>query len=237
MTDPQTIRLGDEEIRYLLKRSPRRRTIGLKIDGAGLTVTIPHRVSRRELEAVLREKSPWVLDKLREAETRRLPEMSWTDGTALPYLGDELALCLVPGGVRARPALHGNRLLVALPDPQDGALACAKVVAWYRQQALACFRSRTEIHAARLGVRVAGLALSGAATRWGSCNARGEIRLNWRLVKAPLAQVDYVIAHELAHLIEMNHSPAFWRVVEELCPGYRAQRAALKHQSAHYHLF
>lgn len=237
MTEQQTIRLGDKEIRYLLKRSPRRRTIGLKIDRAGLTVTIPHRVSRRELETVLREKSPWVLDKLREAEARQVPEMAWADGAALPYLGDELALCLAPGGVRARPELDGKRLLVALPDPLDGALLCAKVVAWYRREALACFLARTEIHAARLGVRVAGLALSNAATRWGSCNARGEIRLNWRLLKAPLAQIDYVIAHELAHRLEMNHSPAFWRVVEELCPDYRTQRAELKRQAALYHLF
>jgi hypothetical protein len=70
--------------------------------------------------------------------------------------------------------------------------------------------------------------LSAARTQWGSCTVQGVVRLNWQLVKMPLHLIDYVVVHELAHLLEMNHSPAFWRVVESACPGYRQCRAELR---------
>lgn len=237
MTEPQTIRLGGQDVPYLLKRSPRRRTIGLKIDRAGLTVAVPHRLSRRDLESVLRDKAEWVLGKLAEARVRLVPLPEWRDGELLPFLGAQIGLCLRQGGVRAQPVLAGEQLLVALAEPANALAVQAKVLAWYRREALACFQERTALYAGRLGVALPGLSLSNARARWGSCNSRGAVRLNWRLVKAPLAQIDYVVAHELAHLVEMNHSPAFWRVVERLCPDYAAHRAALKVQGEQYHIF
>jgi hypothetical protein len=76
-----------------------------------------------------------------------------------------------------------------------------------------------------------------ARTRWGSCTSGGSIRLNWRLIKAPPSVIDYVVIHELAHLVELNHSPSFWQIVAQLCPDYAEQRALLKEQAAHYHRF
>jgi hypothetical protein len=97
-----------------------------------------------------------------------------------------------------------------------------------REHARAVLRERLALHAPRLGVAVPPLRLSSARTRWGSCNQRGGISLNWRLVFMPLAVVDYVVAHELAHLKEMNHGPRFWSVVEQLCPDWRALRSELR---------
>ena len=97
-----------------------------------------------------------------------------------------------------------------------------------QRQARRVFEERCAAYAARLGVRVRRLSLSSAATRWGSASADGSIRLNWRLVHFALPVIDYVVAHELAHLREMNHSPAFWDVVRSVVPGYAQARAVLR---------
>ncbi len=229
--------LGEREISYLLRRSPRRRSIGLRIDQAGLTVSVPARLPQREWEALLREKSAWVLDKLEEMRARAIPEFRWQDGQLLPFLGSPLELAVEPGGPRARPARCDSLLRVALPDPDDALALRNKVLQWYRREALAFFQQRVNHHARQLGVCVSRLNLSNARTRWGSCTSQGAVRLNWRLIKAPPAVIDYVVVHELAHIIELNHSPAFWEIVASACPDFRELRGFLHDHSISYHHF
>ena len=106
-----------------------------------------------------------------------------------------------------------------------------RVRLWYRDEAKRIFSDRMEAYAARLGVRYASMTLSSAGTRWGSCTVSGNIRLNWRLVHFALPLIDYVVAHELAHLKEMNHSPRFWATVESVYPDYDGAKMALKQRS------
>ena len=101
-------------------------------------------------------------------------------------------------------------------------------MAWYQQQAITCFGQRITLYAQKLRVPHPQFRLSRAKTRWGSCNARGVIHLNWRLIQMPLHLIDYVVAHELAHLLEMNHSPAFWQQVKSIYPDYLIARKELK---------
>jgi len=235
--EARAIRLDGAELAYLLKRSPRRRTLGLRIDAKGLTVNAPSRAPQHWVESVLREKAGWVFTKLRELQQRQAPQTLWADGEVLPFMGVHIRLDVAGGAARAPALLSGEWLQVRLADPLDEAALQAKVMKWYRAQALACFEERLGIYAARLGVPLPSLRLSNARSCWGRCNARGQISLNWRLVKARLEVIDYVVAHELAHLKEMNHSAAFWRVVAGLCPGYAEARAALKVQGSQYHAF
>lgn len=235
--ESRVIELEGQRIPYLLKRSARRRTIALRIDGKGLTVSVPLRTGARRVEAVLREKARWILTKLFELRSSQLPRRTWRDGELLPYLGAELRLALQEGGGRAQPRLDGEALLVMVEDTLDPAQVQSKVVKWYRREALAHFTDRVAHYAARLEVALPPLRLSNASTRWGSCNSRGEVRLNWRLIKAPHELIDYVVAHELAHLKHLNHSPAFWGTVDQLYPGYHAARAALKVNGGRYHTF
>ena len=93
---------------------------------------------------------------------------------------------------------------------------------WYRNEALQVFRECVEHFAPLLQVSPQEIKLTAARTQWGNCTVHGVVRLNWQLVKMPLHLIDYVVVHELAHLVEMNHSPAFWRVVESACPGVQA---------------
>ena len=122
-----------------------------------------------------------------------------------------------------------RRLLrIGLPHTATPEQIRDAVQSWLQRQARRVFEERCALFAARLGVRVRRIALSSAATRWGSANADGSIRLNWRLVHFALPIIDYVVAHELAHLREMNHSPAFWDVVRSVLPDYEHSRVALR---------
>lgn len=223
-----------QTIPYLLKVSTRRRTIGLKIDGHGLTVHIPRRISQQTVESLLLDKSDWIRSKL--AKWRERPAaLEWQDGASLRYLGQEIRLALRQDAKARAIEFDGSRLHVALPDPDNAAHVQRKVIQWLARQSRPDFTRRLEILAAKLGVTTPPLFLSSARTRWGSCNSRGEIRLNWRLIQAPPHIIHYVVAHELAHLKEMNHSPKFWAWVKKLCPEYEAARKELKEISAQLH--
>jgi predicted metal-dependent hydrolase len=120
------------------------------------------------------------------------------------------------------------RLLVALPRDAGEAQIRDAVQSWLQREARRVFAERAAHFAERLGVRVKRLSLSSAATRWGSANADGSVRLHWRLIQHPRATIDYVVAHELAHLREMNHSLRFWAIVESVVPDYRDVRRSLR---------
>lgn len=234
------ILLGNEEILCLVKRSARRRSIALRVDENGLTVTIPARLPQSEWEGVLQRKSGWILDKLDARRVCATPALHWQDGQPLAFLGSTIALQLNPGTPRATPKLVDGQLHIGLPLIHTAKAAKAveqRVVRWYRQQALQLFQQRITALQRQLGKPANSLKLSSARTRWGSCTSRGDIRLNWRLIKAPTSVIDYVICHELSHLLELNHSPAFWLVVESLCPDYRELRKALKITGASYYDF
>ncbi|WP_393937673.1 M48 family metallopeptidase [Piscinibacter sakaiensis] len=122
-----------------------------------------------------------------------------------------------------------HRLLhVGLPQHATPAQIRDAVQAWLQRQARQVFEERCRLYAERLGVRVARLSLSSAQTRWGSASASGAIRLHWRLIHFGLATIDYVVAHELAHLREMNHSPRFWDVVRSVLPDYERAKDGLR---------
>ncbi len=221
------VRLDGRFVEYQLRRS-RRRTIGFTIDARGLAVTAPNWVAQGQIEAALAERGDWILRKLAEwrdhAARRERLSVRWEHGASMPYLGQALTLRLDPahdGPVR----LDGGDLVVAGARParlQDD------VQAWLQKRAREHFTERLETFARQHGIAPRRWALSSARTRWGSCAADGSIRLNWRLMHFPADIVDYVIAHELAHLREMNHSARFWRHVEVLFPDYQRAREWLR---------
>jgi len=227
-----TLHYGEHRIPYQLHRSPRRRTVGLRIDPEqGLVVRMPARLPRNLLEEVLRRKAAWVLRHLRAAEAARAlrPARRWDDGAPLPFRGGRLTLRLVEGGPAA--ALAGDTLRVRRPEPgaDPGEAVRARVVAWYRAQAQAACEAAVAAWQGRLGVSPERVRAKEQRRRWGSCTPRGALYFNWRLVLAPPDVLDYVVVHELCHLRVLNHSPAFWALVADLLPGHARQRAWLKH--------
>ncbi|MGB4810932.1 MAG: SprT family zinc-dependent metalloprotease [Methylophilaceae bacterium] len=223
-----------ETISYLLERRSRR-TIGLKITADGLVVHAPKRIFDAQINQILLEKSHWILSKLQAREANKMPEMVWLDGEHLLFLGNAIQLTVTQCSTNKAAVTEQSQLTIAQPDPQNQTLTCRKVIAWYKKQALLDFSRRLEVFAAKLGVATPPIILSSARTRWGSCNSRGEIRLNWRLLQAPPHIINYVICHELAHLKQMNHSAKFWSVVERLFPHYKLAEKELKVLSPQLH--
>ena len=224
--DLRRLRLGESEIDYVLLRRRGRRGIGLKVDPEGLTVSAPVSLPLGRIEAFIRESERWVTRKIAEWGARKVPRAQWHDGARLPYLGDELVL-RVAIGARASVELIGDELHVGVAQSDDERVRRA-VVAWYKRAALAHLAQRAFAIARCGGIAPPRVFLSSAMSRWGSCNSKREVRLAWRLVKAPGELIDYVVAHELAHLSQMNHSSAFWDEVARLCPDYRRLRDELE---------
>jgi predicted metal-dependent hydrolase len=228
--------LGQHQLEYALRRSARR-SIGFMIDDDGLRVTAPRRVSQGEIDNAIRAKQGWILTKLRERGERRAqrqqrPPVVWIDGAALPYLGGEITLRLHQAArhrVSFNPAM--GELNVWLTPTSTELQLKERVRAWLQEEARRVFAERLDWYAARLGVTFHSFALSSAGTRWGSCTVQRKIRLNWRLIHFALPLLDYVVAHELAHLKEMNHSPRFWAVVESIYPDYDGAKQALRKRS------
>ena len=233
---PRTVRsarFAEVGFDYQLRRS-RRRTIGFVIGGEGLVVIAPARVSLREIDAAVQEKGRWIVAKLgeqRELQRRRDASRTvWADGATIDYLGAPLVIRLGGGSdgavldaVSCPPVLR-----LGLPAGTDETRVRDAAQSWLQREARRLFAERSALFAERLGVRVTRLSLSSAATRWGSASADGGIRLNWRLVHFALPTIDYVVAHELAHLREMNHGPRFWAIVRSAMPGYEDERRKLR---------
>ena len=237
--------LDGRRVGFLLKRS-RRRSIGFAVGGDGLAVSAPKWVALRDIDAAVREKEGWILAKLEEqrrrAEQTAAGRIVWADGATLQHLGTPVRVTLgasrglALGEVRLEEASSGladaatpppRRLHVGLPPGVAPERLRDVVQSWLQREAQRVFEARCAHFAAQLGVRVTRLSLSSAKTRWGSASAGGAIRLHWRLVQYPLATIDYVVAHELAHLREMNHGPRFWAVVGSVVPDYRTARRQL----------
>jgi predicted metal-dependent hydrolase len=228
------IQFGGSVIEYTLKRG-KRRTIGFVIDDRGLSVSAPKWVLLADVEQALHEKQRWIMDKLAEWQARRarmlVHSTKWEHGTTLPYLGRTITIELGSGTKQTRLQLgmfEQETLLLALPVEASEQRIKDTVQGWLQGEAWRVFEQRIPVFEARLGVKVTELKLSNASTRWGSAGSDGRVRLHWRLVHFGMDVIDYVIAHELAHLREMNHSPRFWQVVESVIPDFDAARNRLR---------
>ncbi|MDH4234777.1 MAG: M48 family metallopeptidase, partial [Gallionella sp.] len=193
--------LAGKNISYTLKRSNKRRSIGLRIDDCGLTVSVPLRSSEKWLQSVLQEKARWVVEKLDGWRISKPAETRWADGEDIPHLGELLALRIVRGLFAGPVQRKGNELLVFLVHGCDEPAHIEQAVShWYRLEAGRLFAERVAHYSAMLMVKPSSIRLSSAKTQWGCCTASGTVHLNVQLIKLPLRLVDYVVAHELAHL-------------------------------------
>jgi predicted metal-dependent hydrolase len=214
-------------IEYLLKRSSARRSLALKVDAQGRPqINAPLAMPLYRVEDFLIRHVDWLQDQL-----ARRADLVWRTGARVPYLGGEIELVVgaIAGNEPAR--LEHARLLC--PETE----IAAAVTAWYRSQARLTLAERLDAECARLGHVTPAWRLSDARTRWGSLSPKGVVGLNWRLIKAGLAEIDYVICHELAHFRHRNHSAAYWREVARICPGFEAARARLLERGPGYMAF
>ena len=211
---------GNPPIEVELREHPRARRLTLRVaarDGR-VTLTMPRGTRVSKALDFARERREWILNHV----SRVAPEEGVQIGGTVPVDGKELTL--VPGAVRA-PRVEANTLIV----PRRAAVAPGRTIAGFlKVRARDRLTEASDRYAAALGRSYARISLRDTRTRWGSCSSAGALMYSWRLAMAPPDVLDYVAAHEVSHLVEMNHSPAFWAVVEGLCPAYDAHRRWLR---------
>lgn len=214
-----------------IRRSSARRGLALRVTEPGaVVVNAPLRMSLALIEAFVHKHGEWLRERRQRAAE---PGQDWCDGAQLAWLGGHLTLRCMPVSRRARVALEAEALVCAVPP-----LAVeAAVIGWYRNTARTYLGERLADHCQRLSLTLPPLRLSNARTRWGSLSPANGMSLNWRLLKASAAEIDYVICHELAHLRWRGHGPRFWAEVERFYPGHAEHRRTLRERQALYFRF
>jgi hypothetical protein len=218
---------GDPPVPVTVRRSARARRISLRItrmDGQ-VTLTLPKGARLNEGLAFLSERADWIRRHLADLGPVAANRPVAAFGMEIPLRGRPVML--VPGPVRFPVEVEGRLIL-----PAGAERVGARVQAFLKATARDALAAAADAHAASLGRRYGRITLRDTRGRWGSCSARGDLMFSWRLIMAPEAVLDYVAAHEVAHLAEMNHSPAFWAVVARLCPGHEAPRGWLRRHGA-----
>ena len=231
--------VGGAVVSYTFRRR-RRKSIGFTIDRRGLIVSAPRWVTLAEVDEAVQEKANWIERKQIEwdafEERRASLDTAWEDGGVLRYLGEDITLRIVENATD-QPVLDNTTspttLWVGVTGESDPSNIQVMVEAWCQARAREQLGERLEFFGDRLGQHPRRWHLSSAKTQWGSCNADGVIRLNWRLIHLPQPLLDYVVAHEVAHLQELNHSRKFWALVEKLMPGHNEARKALQAMPEH----
>jgi predicted metal-dependent hydrolase len=212
----------DPEINPHIIRS-KRRTIGLEIATNGtLIVRAPIRISVADLQKIIDNKKDWIKEKQHQARLRyqSIVPRQFAPGEEFFYLGQRYPL-RITSDWRRPFEFNGSEFLIG---DQFTRHAKRLFQTWYMTQAKDVILPRVEMYAQKAGQRYAKVSLSHAMTRWGSCNSKRYLNFNWRLVMAPLDMIDYVVAHEVAHLEELNHSCRFWAKVKTLMPDYKVRQ-------------
>ncbi len=227
------VRWGSTEIPYVIRRSERRGTVGIAVEPSGtVVITAPRAASVSRLDRVVREKAKWIVDRVKHRATI-LPERQreFVSGETFSYLGRQCRL-RVRVSEEAQPvALRGGCLEVTVPSDVARALVATFVrdalMEWYTRRARANLASWVVPWAAAAATPAPKVVVSDAAKRWGSCS-NGTLRFNWRIMQAPRALVDYVLAHEVIHLAHEHHDADFWSALGRIMPDYEERKARLR---------
>lgn len=210
-------------------RSPKRKTVSISVKDGNVAVSVPSAVSNAYIRDVLIKKINWIKRKVAEFRERPPAKVrKYLTGERFDYLGESLQLQLVedndPSVLR-----QGNQLVLALPKPYNFAENIKHMLSvWYHNQAIGVFSEKVQYFASIIGVEPSGIEIKKYKARWGSCTIHAKVQFNWKLMMAPHYVVDYVVVHELCHILEHNHSPAFWSHVQRVYPRYPECKQWLK---------
>lgn len=223
--------LSGESIIELEVMWRQRKTLEIRVEPGGkVLVFAPVRITEDVLQEHLKTKLPWITRKLREtAHIKPVPPKQFVSGEKFLFLGDEYTLQLSESfhSNEARVDLTTNALKVCAVglDPSD---VEQLLVAWYRRKAKEIIEQRVAYYKQYLSCSVKQIKITNPKKRWGSCSSQGRLLFNWRCVMAPLKVLDYVVVHEMCHLLEFNHSPSYWQLVSNIIPDYQEQKEWLR---------
>ena len=211
-------------------RTNRKRSASIQLDGVGIKIRIPKTLSDKRINALIVKRSKWIQQKLKEAALSPPVEpKAYVHGENFLYLGQDYQLSVL-SGQKQTTELKGNFLEVTIADKDKNHPDSIRsmLIRWYKQQAEVLLVEKTRAYAGLIGVEPQSIVVKDYKSRWGSCSINGDISYNWRIIMAPDHIVDYVVVHELCHLLEHNHSSRYWQHVERYVSDYKQRRNWLK---------
>jgi predicted metal-dependent hydrolase len=241
----QRYKYDNREILYKIERSDRRRTVGICISLNGeVVVRSPRFLNKDKIQEIVRKRARWIIEKQEFIKTHNPlgSEKEFVSGESFPYLGRNYRLEVIKPAPREEGCrLKRGRFFVGV----NGDLSSEEIkravkktlIDWYIQRAKETIPERLKVYARQVGEWPVKVEIKGYKGRWGSCSRNGLIRFNWKIIMAPVALVDYVIVHELCHLIHQPHSARFWQKVQTIIPDYAMRRMKLKEYSLSLSVF
>ena len=229
------LEVGGQVVPVAMKHHPTAKRFILRFNKTrdGIVVTVPPGAREREAFLFAQRQNDWIASRL-ESRPALVP---FEDGAVIPVRGDRHQITHCPGRRGTAWIEDGDEGLPSLCVTGDEAHLARRVTDWLKREARGELRTRCAHYADKMGLRYSRVVLRDQSSRWGSCSSSGTLSFSWRLILAPIEVLDYVAAHEVAHLKEMNHSPRFWKLVEEAMPGMEQPRAWLKSHGAGLHLY
>lgn len=239
-----TVRItrGEKTIDCDIIKSKKRKTAEISIDQQGkVIIRVPQRMSLARAQELVQHKADWIIKHLEQRAALAPPlERRFVHGEQFLYLGRTLTLDVGDHTARSTACeLQNDHLVIRVKHSMQEQAQIAEEVRkslerWYREEAELLLSERSELYAVKFGFLYNSVTVRTQRKRWGSCDSRGNIRYNWKLIMAPVYLIDYVIVHELCHLREMNHSKRFWQLVEKILPDYQERRKQLKLQGMRF---
>lgn len=216
---------------YLVKveRTKRSKTASLKVEDEQVIIVVPHDLTIERVEQIVADKHRWILDKI-ALHQQATPASSkrYVSGEAFPYLGRNYRLKLLNGTYKPLKLINGRLQLTLRKSPIQDYFTRGALIRWYKRNAARKFNEKVGRYAKVVGVKPNSINIKSFKSRWGSCSAEGDVDFNWVIVMGPNRIVDYIVVHELCHLLHHDHSTKFWNEVERVMPDYQECKEWLK---------
>jgi predicted metal-dependent hydrolase len=226
------VRFGRTVIPYVIARGRRLKTVAIGVDPVeGVRVRAPDDTSIAKLDLIVHRKARWIVERQRRHEDLPPPPSprEFVSGETFRYLGRQYRLKLERSGEGdGRVRITEGRLIVPVTKGSTPAEARDRLLEWFRARAAIRLPERVAALSARLGLHPSSVLIREPKKRWGSADASGTVRFNWRIIQSPTRLIDYVVAHELVHLAHPDHTRDFWSTLGRVMPDYEARREALR---------
>lgn len=226
----EIIDIGNVDLEIQIERTNRKRTIALQVKNNKLIIKTPRSVSKKTLVDLIKRKQHWINQRaILNFEEQNLKNREFIDNDKFYFRGDEYRLSLILGRKEA-VKIEGGLLVVSYVDDKSIGRENIKRLLedWYLKESIKILKARTEELAQQMRVQPYGITVKNYKSKWGSCTANNKISYNWRIIMAPDCIVDYLIIHELCHIIEHNHSKNFWNYVGTYCEDFQKKRKWLR---------
>lgn len=228
MANPNEYREASGFIAEII-RTNRRKSADIRVEEGAVSIVVPSKTPLETIDQLLASKRRWIKEKMAlHQQATPASSREFVSGEAFPYLGRNYRLKIETGTFSPVKLVHG-RLLITLPiGPERPHMVRNALVRWYKRQAEQKVKEKVERFAQVVGVSPMGVGIRTFKSRWGSCTAKGKLEFNWQIMMAPNRMVDYVVIHELCHLLRHDHSPQFWDKLGRVMPDYQQCREWLR---------